>query len=193
MNLIKNSLYYCFCFCALFLVSCATGSKHSTKDIPTVDEVDLNKYAGKWYEIARLPHRFEKDLVNVTATYELLPDGKIKVLNEGYKKTADGKHKTAKGKAWRPDPKVPGVLKVSFFWPFSGSYRIIDLDKKDYSYSVVTSDTKKYLWLLCRNPEMDSELYDKLVRRLLVLSLSKESKDGFDISKLIKVTQVWEK
>lgn len=172
-------------FCALFLVSCATVPKYSTKDIQPVDEVDLTKYAGKWYEIARLPNSFEKELVNVTATYELLPNGKVRVINEGYKISATGKHNIARGKAWRPDPKVPGVLKVSFFWPFSGSYKIIELDKKDYSYAVVTSDTKKYLWILCRTPEMDSELYNKLVNFV---------KDkGFEVSNLLKVPQSWKK
>ena len=185
MKFIENFGSYYFCLSALFLVSCATVPKHSTKGIPPVDEVDLNKYAGKWYEIARLPNWFEKELVNVTATYQLLPNGKIRVINEGYKISAAGKHNIAKGKAWLPDPKVPGALRVSFFWPFSGSYKIIKLDKKDYSYSVVTSDTKNYLWILCRTPEMDSDLYNKLV------SFAKEK--GFEVGNLIKVSQDWEK
>jgi len=162
-------------------VSCNDKSK-STDDIPSVNNVDLSKYVGKWYEIARLPHSFEKDLVNVTATYEILDNGKIRVINEGYKKSPDGKISTAKGKAWIPDSRVSGVLKVSFFWPFSANYKIILLDK-DYKYAVVTSNTKKYLWFLSRTLELDDKTYNQLINFA--------TEKGFQTENLIKVLQSW--
>ncbi len=93
-------------------------------------KVDIEKYTGQWYEIARLPNSFERGLKCTTATYTLKKNGKIKVLNKGYSIEETGKVSTAKGSAWIPDPDYPGRLKVSFFWPFAGNYYIISLDEK---------------------------------------------------------------
>jgi lipocalin len=153
--------------------------KKSTADIPLVKEFELNRYLGKWYEIARLPHRFEKGLTHVTADYSLRKDGKIRVLNQGLKNGDPKKRKTAEGKAYVPDSANPARLKVSFFLFFYGDYRIILLDEKDYQYAVVTSKTRDYLWILARQPVLEEELYQKLTGFV--------REKGFDMSKLIKV------
>jgi len=146
-----------------------------------VKELDLQKYLGTWYEIARYDHRFERGLVGVTATYSMRNDGKIKVVNSGYKKSLDGQFSQAVGKAKIPDPvNNPAKLKVSFFWFFYGDYFVLDLDK-DYHWALIGSSSDKYLWILSRKPQMEKELYDKLLDKL--------QKRGYDISKLIKVEQ----
>ncbi len=152
-----------------------------TDSIPLVEGVDINRYLGVWYEIARFPHRFEKDLVGVTATYTLKPNGEIEVLNQGYKRTLQGEKKTAKGRARIFNPKQTGLLKVSFFWIFWSDYRIIALDKENYSHALVTSSSKNYLWLLSRTPQMQDSVYHRLI------GFAEEK--GFDLSKLIKVEQ----
>jgi lipocalin len=152
----------------------------NTADIQTVGELDLERYLGTWYEIARFPHRFEKGLVNVTATYNQLPDGKIEVINRGIK---NGKESIAKGKAWRPDPNEPGRLKVSFFWIFASDYKVFVLDD-DYQYAMVTSSSKNYLWILARTPTLDEQVYEQL--------LQTARDNGFDLSQLIKVPQDWQ-
>jgi apolipoprotein D and lipocalin family protein len=150
----------------------------STKDIKPVCNVNLERYLGRWYEIARLPHSFEEGLEYVTATYNSKDNGRIEVINAGMK---NGEKKSAKGVAWVPDKNCTGRLLVSFFWPFKSEYKIILLDEKDYQYAVVTSSNMNYLWILSRKPEISSELYDYLVG----FAASK----GFDTDKLIKVTQ----
>jgi len=144
-------------------------------ELATVDHVDIERYMGTWYEIAKLPQRFEKGLVGVTATYSLLPNGKVRVLNKGYKRDFNGKTKTAEGRAVAVDAKTNAKLKVSFFWPFAGDYWILELGK-DYEYAVVGEESRKYLWILSRTPQMDDAIYNDLVRRLQT--------KGFDVSKL---------
>ena len=142
--------------------------------LKVVAQVDLQRYLGKWYEIAHLPFRFENDCTDITATYSLSKDGKISVLNECLK---DGKLKQAKGKAKVVDKSTGAKLKVTFFWPFSADYWIIDLGK-NYDYAVVGTPNRKYLWILNRTPQMDDSLFAQLVE-------SAKSK-GFDVNKLIK-------
>lgn len=150
-------------------------------DTRTVSEVDLQKYAGTWYEIARFPHSFEKNLVGVTATYTLRENGKIGVLNQGYKNSLDGKHKKANGKAKVPDPSQPGRLKVSFFLFFYGDYFVLELDQQDYQWAMIGSSTPNYFWILSRTPQMDEDVYQSL--------LEKARQRGYDLSKLEKVPQ----
>ena len=147
-------------------------AKHDSLEV--VAQVDLQRYLGKWYEIAHLPFRFENDCTDITATYSLSKDGKISVLNECLK---DGKLKQAKGKAKVVDKSTGAKLKVTFFWPFSADYWIIDLGK-NYDYAVVGTPNRKYLWILNRTPQMDDALFAQLVE-------SAKSK-GFDVNKLIK-------
>ena len=145
-----------------------------------VPSVDLARYAGKWYEIARLPNRFQRDCAaDVTATYALRPDGKITVINEC--RTSEGKEKSATGTARLASEKGPNTkLKVTFFWPFSGNYWIIDLDT-DYRWAVVGEPDRKYLWILSRDPRMDEELYRQI--------LDRAQQQDYDVTRLIKTKQ----
>jgi lipocalin len=145
-----------------------------------IQELDINNYLGTWYEIARFPNKFEKDLVGVTATYSLNDDGKIKVINKGYQKTLNGTPSEAIGKAKIPDPNQPGKLKVSFFWIFYADYFILELDN-NYLYALIGSSSSKYLWILCRTPQMESSVYEML--------LEKAKKRGYDLTKLERVPQ----
>lgn len=157
------------------LFSCKTP-----QDLTTVKEVNLQKYAGTWYEIARLPNRFEKGLTCITATYNLKENGEIEVLNQGHLLENTNKKSQAKGKAWVPNANYPGRLKVQFFWPFAGDYYIIHLDK-DYQYVLVGSPNRKFLWVLSKTKQLDETIYLKLI------DIAKEQ--GFDVSTLIKVEQ----
>lgn len=157
------------------LLSCKT-----TQDLPTVEEVDINKYLGVWYEIARLPNSFEKGLECVTATYSLKSNGKIEVLNKGHHIEKERVSKTAKGTAWVPDNSYPGRLKVTFFWPFSGSYYIMSLDE-NYQYALVGDPSRKYLWVLSRTKVLDDAIYSKL--------MDHAKSNGFDVDQVIKIDQ----
>jgi len=150
-------------------------------DKTTVQGVDLDRYLGTWYEIARFPHSFEKNLVGVKATYSYRKDGKIEVLNQGYKDHLDGPLKMAKGKAKVPDPDDPARLKVSFFLFFYADYFILELDQENYQWAMVGSTSDNFLWFLCRSPEMDSDVFEMLKQR---------ARDrGYDISLLERVPQ----
>jgi apolipoprotein D and lipocalin family protein len=154
------------------------GSAYSQKRPEVVSVVDLKRYTGTWYEIARLPNSFERKLKCITATYTLRDDGKITVLNKGHYISEPSKVNTASGVAWVPDKNTPAKLKVQFFWPFSGNYWIIYLEK-DYKYVLVGDPTFKYMWILCREKKMDDDTYQML--------LKKATENGFDIKPLIKV------
>ncbi|HPM76493.1 MAG TPA: lipocalin family protein [bacterium] len=167
----------------LILLSASTIAAEDDRPPQVVKQVDLQRYLGVWYEIARYPNRFERDCVAATAAYSLRDDGKIDVLNQCRRKTLDGKPKAAKGKAWIVDPVTNAKLKVSFFWPFSGDYWIIDLDE-EYRYAVVGHPERKYLWILSRTPQMDEETYANILERLRA--------QGYDPAKLIRVPQVGE-
>ena len=143
-------------------------------------ELDIDGYLGIWYEIARYDHSVERGLEGVTATYSMRKDGKIKVVNAGFKGGLDGKRSKAVGKAKVPDPNVPSKLKVSFFLWFYGDYYVMELDK-EYQWAVIGSRSDNFLWILSRTPKMDSGIYNELISRL--------QKRGYDTSKLIKVLQ----
>ena len=166
-------------FSFLFVLSC-TDTNSQMLDKTTVKELDLNRYLGTWYEIARFPHSFEKNLVGVTATYSLRDDGKIKVLNQGYKNTLDGELSVAEGKAKIPNKLEPAKLKVSFFWIFYGDYNVLELDE-NYQYVMIGSSTDKYFWILSRTPQMDPATYEML--------LEKARKRGYNLERLEKVLQ----
>ena len=133
-------------------------------DHTTVSSLDLNRYMGLWYEIARYENRFEHGLVDVTATYTLRPDGTIRVENRGCKRNSPYDIcKTANGHAKIPDSAQPGKLKVSFFLNFYSDYYILELDEENYNYALVGSSTDKYLWILSRTPQLPEEIKKKLV------------------------------
>ncbi|WP_288591751.1 lipocalin family protein [uncultured Victivallis sp.] len=143
----------------LFLLVLAGGcmSGRSTEKIPAVTGFELPRYLGAWYEIARLPHRFERGMDRVTAEYTQNPDGTVKVVNRGFR---DGVEHRAEGIAKFSGKPTVGELEVSFFRPFYGDYRIIQLDP-EYRHAVVTSSTDDYLWILARTPQLpDDELLE---------------------------------
>jgi len=153
-------------FAAMLLLMLPLGcasDKIFIAGLPSIQSFDAKKYMGTWYEIARFQHSFEKDLMKVTATYTLRPDGNIDVLNAGYLISDPAVRKEAKGKA-RPAKGKLGYFQVSFFGPFYGDYRIISLDEKDYQYALVVSSTRDYLWILSRTPKMDKAVYDRLLK-----------------------------
>lgn len=136
----------------MLLTSFGCSHSASTSDIPPVQNFSLGKYLGTWYEIARMPHDFERELTDVKAEYTLRSDGKVKVVNSGRK---NGKDTRIEGVAQLKRTDGLGELKVSFFRPFYGDYRIIYL-KPDYTVAMVTSGTRDYLWILAKTPEIES-------------------------------------
>lgn len=162
----------------ILLFSC---TQKGTIEPETVSTLDLNKYMGTWYEIARFQNPFEKDLVGVTATYGLQEDGKIRVLNAGWKETLDGDYDAAVGTAKQPNPAEPGKLKVSFFFIFYADYYVLEVDTVDYQYALVGSSDPNYLWILGRKPQMKPKIYDML--------LKEAAKLGYDTTQFYKVPQ----
>lgn len=147
-------------------------------DNSPVSQFDLSKYLGTWYEIARFDHSFERGMENVTAEYLLRDDGKIDVVNSGWK---DGKYKVADGKAKQPDPlSDPAHLEVSFFLFFYSDYNVMMIDD-DYQIALVGSKSPKYLWILSRTPYVTDSVMD--------LVLEEASSRGYDINNLIWVDQ----
>jgi len=163
---------------SIALVLFLTGCVGIPKDVTPVDNFEPARYLGKWYEIARLDHPFERGLTRVTANYSLRNDGGVKVLNRGYSEKK-GEWQQAEGKAYFVQDSSLGYLKVSFFGPFYGSYIVFELDHDDYQYSLVCGPDKSYLWLLARTPVINQDLQDRLIAEAARL--------GFDTSKLIFV------
>ncbi len=146
----------------------------------TVPVLDLSRYLGLWYEVARFAHGFEKKLVGVTAEYSLRKDGRVQVVNSGFKHTLGGKYVKAKAIAWRPDEAIPGALKVKFFHLFASDYLVYGLDEQ-YSWAVVGNADLSSLWFLSRSPEVSPTL----LKRMKEIALSK----GYDLSALTMVEQ----
>lgn len=167
-------------FSVVLVVILFTGCLGLPQGVQPVGDFDLDRYLGKWYEIARLDHSFERGLERVTAAYVLRDDGGVSVLNRGFSVTKN-KWKEAKGKAYFVRSPQEGYLKVSFFGPFYGSYVVFGLDKEHYQYAFIAGPSKSYLWLLSRTPAVSQELIDQFVDR------SKEL--GFDTDNLIFVKQ----
>ena len=161
----------------LLLLSGCTGVP---KGVTTVNGFDLERDLGRWYEIARLDHRFERGMSHVTANYSLLPDGGVQVINRGFD-TDKQEWEEAEGKAYPVGDPTIGQLKVSFFGPFYGGYNIIELESKDYSYSLVSGPNLSYLWILSRTPQLPQTVLDQLVEKARQL--------GFDTDSLIYVDQ----
>lgn len=160
-----------------FILSACTGLPEG---VHPVKEFDLNKYLGKWYEIARLDHSFERGLNNVSATYSLRGDGGVRVINKGFS-PAKHRWKEAEGKAYFVRTPNEGYLKVSFFGPFYGTYSVFELDKENYQYAFISGYNTHYLWLLSRSPTVSKEL--------LIKFINKSRELGFDTDKLIFVQQ----
>lgn len=149
--------------------------------LDTVDQVDVQRYLGRWYEIARFQHGFEKGIVGATAEYSLRPDGRIQVVNSGFRKTLDGKYTEVKAVAWVPDSAVPGALKVKFFGLFTSDYLIFGLDRENYSWALVGSNDRYFIWFLSRTPKVS----DELLAKMKAIAVAQ----GYDLSGLYLVPQ----
>lgn len=148
--------------------------------IEPVQGFELDRYLGKWYEIARLDHWFERGLARVTAEYSMREDGGVRVINRGYAEP-DAAWDEAEGRAYFVAGPDQGFLKVSFFGPFFGAYVIFELDREHYQYAFVAGPDRDYLWLLARTPGVSADLRERFVRRSAAL--------GFDTDALIFVAQ----
>lgn len=159
-------------------ISCQTNKNNKTMNTTTVSNLDVNRFMGSWYEIARYEHSFEKGMTHVKANYSLLPDGTIRVLNSGMK---NGKKKEIEGKAIKKKgSNSNSKLEVSFFLWFYSDYFVFELDD-NYQYAVIGSSSDKYLWILSRTPQLPQSTINDL--------LIKIKKRGYDTSKLYFVPQ----
>jgi len=150
------------------------------EDVQPVNDFQLDRYLGRWYEVARLDHSFERGLEKVTAEYSMREDGGVSVVNRGFS-TEDNEWNEATGKAYFVNSSEEGFLKVSFFGPFYGSYVVFELDRENYQYAFVSGPDLSYLWLLARTPEVSQEIIDDFIEKSRSL--------GFDTSKIILVKQ----
>ncbi len=151
------------------------------RGVSPVTGFESERYLGKWYEIARLDHSFERGLSHVTAEYSARDDGRIDVLNRGYN-SKKGEWDEAKAVARFQGDESVGSLSVTFRWPFAGGYHVIALDKEAYQWAVVSGPTRGYLWILARTPELDREILEDLVAQARDLE--------FPTDELIYVTQL---
>jgi apolipoprotein D and lipocalin family protein len=155
----------------ILIVALLTGCTGIPEGIKVVDGFDVNRYLGVWYEVARLDHRFERGLENVSATYTLRKDGGVDVLNKGYD-TKAGEWSQAQGKAYFVEQPDKGRLKVSFFGPFYGGYNIIELDKKAYAYSMITGPDRSYFWILSRTKQLPEATMQALIEQAKALDFA---------------------
>ena len=142
----------------------AVAASSGLPPLQTVEYVDLNRYLGEWYEIARYPNKSQKGCLGSKTNYSLRENGELDVLNS-CRDAQDGKLRQAKGRAWIVDPVSNARLKASFFWPFRSDYWIIDVGK-EYEYAVIGTPNRKYLWILSRTPAMDSDVYEGILQRI---------------------------
>jgi apolipoprotein D and lipocalin family protein len=164
----------------LFLsVAVLFGCTSKPEGVEPIQNFELKPYLGKWFEIARLDHSFERGLSNVTAEYELREDGGVTVINRGYSQEEQS-WKQAEGKAYFVDEPSTGHLKVSFFGPFYSSYIIFELGE-DYDYAFISGYNRDYLWLLSRQPQVDSATLERFKQ------VARDK--GFAVDELILVDQ----
>lgn len=154
------------------IFSCTTSA---SIDNSTVNSLDLNRFMGRWYEIARFDHKFERDMQQVSTMYAIEKNGKIKVINQGLKK---GEWKTSEGKGKLTT--TPGLLRVSFWGSFYSDYRVM-MVASDYSYALIGGKDNKYLWILSRTPTMRPDTQNMLIREA--------QRRGYNTDKLIWVQQ----
>lgn len=175
----KNKLFLGLGFVILILILMVSCGADIPDGVTAVQNFKKEKYLGKWYEIARFDYRFERNINNATAEYSLNSDGSIKVLNKGfnYKKQM---WDSAEGKAKFIGSDKEARLKVSFFGPFYGGYNVVDIDE-NYQNALIYGGSTEYIWFLSRNKTMDEATKKRF--------LEKAKKDGYDVSKLIWVSQ----
>ncbi|MEM7432221.1 MAG: lipocalin family protein [Pseudomonadota bacterium] len=146
----------------LLTLALQAGCVDAPEGMEVVTGFELDRYLGTWYEVARLDHRFERGMTDVTATYSMRDDGGVKVVNRGFK-SDDGEWEDAVGKAFFVGDADVGQLKVSFFGPFYGGYNIIELDQEGYQYALVAGPDRSYLWILARSPELPDAVLNRLL------------------------------
>jgi len=177
----KTDVFYTALLCAFLLSGCAMARNGADiGELAVVPQVDLQRYAGTWYEIARYPNRFQNGCFSTSVSYTIRPDGAVDVVNRCRTGSVNGDERAIRGKAWSVDPVTNAKLKVQFFWPFRGDYWIIQLHE-NYQYAVVGHPARKYLWILSRTPAMDQETYDNILLRL--------ADQGYDTGRLIRAVQ----
>lgn len=164
-------------FAAMILAGCSVFSSDKYPPLETVASVDVNRYVGKWYEIASFPFSYQEGCTCTTAEYEVLEDGVLRVINSCRK---EGAVDQAIGKAFVVEGTNNTKLRVQFFWPFRGDYWVIDL-ADDYSYAVVGVPSRKYCWILSRTATMSDEVYAGILERV--------KEKGFDITRFNKTSQ----
>lgn len=162
---------------SLAMSGCSTAPPEG---LTSVTPFDVNRYLGKWFEIARLDHSFERGLTDVSATYSLKPDGSLEVINRGFNTKKDA-WKSATGRALFTGNTNQGSLKVSFFGPFYGGYHVLALDQTAYQWALVAGPDRDYLWILARTKVLTSDVREALV--------AQAKKMDFATDKLIWVSQ----
>ncbi|NTS78822.1 lipocalin family protein [Catenovulum sp. SM1970] len=153
----------------LFISACTSAPE----GIKPVSQFDLNRYLGTWHEIARLDHSFERDMIKVTAEYNLRQDGGVQVINRGFD-TKEQVWQKAEGKAYFVKDDKTGHLKVSFFGPFYGAYVVYELDP-NYQYAFVSGPNRDYLWLLARTPQLDEAIKQRFLKQANSLGFETET------------------
>ncbi len=166
-----------FILVGVLFINALMGCASAPENIEVVQDFNLNSYLNTWYEVARLDHSFEKNLIDVTANYTLNDDGTVRVENNGYN-TKKEKESNIVGKARLRGLETEGALEVSFFGPFYGDYNIIALDE-DYQYALVCGSTHKFLWILSRTPTIPDDV------KMEYLAIAKEL--GYDTDALLWV------
>ena len=167
-------------FVTLFILAALSACTGIPEGVTPVQDFELERFLGKWYEIARLDHSFERGLERVSAEYALRDDGGVRVVNKGYK-APEKEWKEIEGKAYFVGGEDKGHLKVSFFGPFYSSYIVFELDEENYQYAFISGNSTSYLWLLSRTPEVSDALLARFAARAKEL--------GFDTDALIYVRQ----
>ena len=170
-----KSLYHSYGFLLVFLLA---GCNQIPVGLEAVTPFDIQRYKGHWYEVMRLDNRFERGLSHVTATYDLRNDGTVSVLNRGFN-NANCEWEEARGVAVFREKKTVGSFSVSFFWPFSGGYHVIGLDRKNYHFALVSGSSQNYLWILSREPILAAGVRQELIEDAREL--------GFPVSELVMV------
>lgn len=183
------TLFKFLTFTFIFIISSYSSSCFAEEALETVPYVDLHRYVGKWYEIARTPNRWQKSCrVNTTATYSLKEDGTLHIVNECELEEDNPEKQKAEGSGWVSDKVTNSKLKISFVSiPLiqsltSGDYWIILL-ADDYSYAVVSESTGTYFWILSRTPYLSEPVYQKILKEI------EAKRPGIDLNTIIKTPQ----
>ncbi len=167
----------------ILIVVITACKKENMEPLKTVDYVNLEKFMGDWYVIAIIPNFIEKNAVNGIESYRTLNKDGVKIDYRFRIKSPDGKLKHLQPKAWIYNRETNSEWRVQFLWPFKAAYLIIDL-ADDYSYTVVGEPSRKFVWIMAREPKIDDQTYNSILDRL--------SKQGYDTSKIQKMPQIWE-